>query len=127
MADERETFLERLATRSRINKYILDAHDQPQPCEDLLEWAQWMEQAATTRQRMVAQDKDEGPDGQDITVSTVFLGLDHNYTLHGPPVLWETLVFGGPMDGEMDRYESREAALAGHQAMCLKVRAVLGR
>ena len=54
-------------------------------------------------------------------VSTVFLGLDHNYSPFGPPVLWESLVFGGPLDGEMDRYSSRAQALAGHQALCQRV------
>jgi len=26
-------------------------------------------------------------------VSTVFLGLDHNYSMRGPPILFETMVF----------------------------------
>jgi hypothetical protein len=48
-----------------------------------------------------------------VTVSTVFLALDHSFG-DGPPVLWETMVFGGPADMDQQRYTSREAAEAGH-------------
>ena len=27
---------------------------------------------------------------------TVFLGLDHDFLDRGDPILWETMVFGGP-------------------------------
>jgi hypothetical protein len=56
----------------------------------------------------------------------VFLGLDHNFG-QGPPVLWETLVFGTSMDGEMRRYTSREAAVAGHADMLDAVRKAWSR
>jgi hypothetical protein len=39
----------------------------------------------------------------DCVVSTVFLTLDHNLSDEGPPILFETLVFGGPHDGTMWR------------------------
>ncbi len=48
-----------------------------------------------------------------IEVSTVFLVLDHGWN-GTAPVLWETMVFGGPDDMEQRRYSSREAAEAGH-------------
>lgn len=50
----------------------------------------------------------------DATVSTVFLGLDHRYG-DGPPQLFETLVFGGPFDGWMDRCATWEQAEAMHE------------
>ena len=46
-------------------------------------------------------------------VSTVFLGIDHNWG-DGPPVLYETMVFGGPLDEEQVRYCTRAEAAAGH-------------
>lgn len=52
--------------------------------------------------------------GEMIRVSTVFLMLDHSF-MGGPPVLWETMVFGGPSDGEQWRYAHRRAAKAGHR------------
>lgn len=65
--------------------------------------------------------RDEGPG---VRVSTVFLGLDHGHH-HGEPnaspVLYETLVSGADGEGlDSDRYHTREEALAGHEAMCLK-------
>ena len=53
-------------------------------------------------------------------VSTIFLCIDHSFGLGGPPILYETMVFGGPGDGEQDRYTTREAALIGHDAMVEK-------
>jgi hypothetical protein len=99
------------------DRYILDEHGQPVPCDDLMTWGRWMEDG----HRHVAKDRDEGPDGGEVLVSTVFLGLDHRFGGDGPPVLWETLVFGGALNGEMARYTSLADALAGHQAMCAKV------
>jgi hypothetical protein len=108
--------------RERPHQYILDDAGEPVPCHDLIEWGRFM---ASEHLRRVAQDLDEGDPGKEVRVSTVFLGLDHNFFGKGPPVLWETLVFGGVLDGEMDRYTSRAAALEGHQAMCLRVRATI--
>lgn len=56
-------------------------------------------------------------------VSTVLLYLDHAYgdVDVGPPTVYETMVFGGPLDGEQDRYTSRKDAQAGHARMVAKV------
>jgi hypothetical protein len=101
----------------RPERYILDANHNPVVCDDLFKWARWFE----TADRRVAHDMDEGEGAERIRVSTVFLGLDHNFAEVGPPVLWETMVFGGTLDGEQARYASREAALRGHQDMCRRV------
>ena len=62
---------------------------------------------------------------EDIEVSTVFLGLDHNHW-NGPPLLFETLVFGGEFDQEMDRYETWDQALEGHRKIVEKIENSLG-
>ena len=55
-----------------------------------------------------------------VEVSTVWLGLDHSFGLGGPPLIFETMIFGGPHDQEQWRYPNRDAALAGHdQAVAL--------
>lgn len=108
-----------------LGHYILNADGEAVPCDDLEVWGAWFERSSKDRSRVIAADKDEGPDGSEIFVSTVFLGLDHNFSGTGPPVLWETLVFGGPLADEMARYRSREAALAGHQEICARVRLAL--
>ena len=63
---------------------------------------------------------DETIDGQ--RVSTVFLHLDHNWEPGGPPVLFETMIFGGPYDQEMWRYHTWEEAKVSHDKIihCLK-------
>lgn len=87
-------------------KYVLDDLGNPVEEIDLVVWAKWFESA----NRHLA--KDELPGG--IRVSTVFLGMDHNWG-EGPPLLWETMIFGGPNDSYQDRYSTREAALEGHK------------
>ena len=59
----------------------------------------------------------------DTSVSTVFLAFDHGWG-GGPPVLWETMVFGkkSQYDEEQERYASRADALAGHARWVAKVR-----
>ena len=53
-------------------------------------------------------------------ISTVFLGLDHSFG-HGRPLLFETMVFGGPHDGRQERYATRADAAVGHGQMIEKV------
>lgn len=99
----------------RSHYWILDEAGEPIPVDDVEVWAWWFQ----TAPRHVAQDQDEGAGPEVVRVSTVFLGLDHQWG-DGPPVLWESMVFGGPHDGEMCRYTSRAAALAGHREMCAR-------
>lgn len=72
-------------------------------------WAIWFGKNDRTVARTHLKD--------DCFVSTVFLGLDHNYAIDGEPLLFETLVFGGPLDGEMDRYSTWAEAERGHERM----------
>ena len=58
----------------------------------------------------------------DARISTVYLfGIDHQFG-DGPPLLYETLVFDGLLDGEMKRYTTQKQAKAGHKAMVARVR-----
>ena len=66
------------------HRYILDGR-MPVEEADLMKWAEWLEKA----DRKVARNMLHNGD-----ISTVFLGLDHNLG-DGPPLLFETLVFGG--------------------------------
>ena len=92
-------------------RYIL-VDDQAVAEPDLLKWAEWLEQAdRLLRRTRIAPLL--GVFGR-CRVSTVFLGLDHNFLPGGPPLLWETMIFGGPLDGEEWRYGSRNEAIAGH-------------
>lgn len=97
-------------------RYILGGADGHTPIltDDLMEWAQWFE----TAERHV-NDTTIG----DVRVSTVFLGLDHNFSGEGEPVLFETMIFGGPMTEEQMRYSTWEQAALGHAAHCDVIRA----
>ncbi|HEG43639.1 MAG TPA: hypothetical protein ENH94_06285 [Phycisphaerales bacterium] len=94
------------------DKYILDGH-KPVPCFNLMKFARWFENA----NRHVAKTKID-----DITISTVFLGLNHGFG-KGPPLLFETMIFGGRFDEDMWRYSTWDEAEKGHQKAVEKVRA----
>ena len=57
-----------------------------------------------------------------VRVSTVWLGLDHRHGPFGPPLIFETMVFGGSFDGECQRYPTKDLALAGHNEVVAKLR-----
>ena len=84
------------------DKYILaDDGKTPIPC-DLMTWARSDRTKTQIRETI-----------NDVDVSTVFLGLDHSFG--GPtPILWETMIFGGPHDGYQARYATHDEAMIGH-------------
>ena len=60
------------------------------------------------------------PDGK--KVSTVWLGLDHNFG-EGEPLIFETMVFsseGDFSDVDVERYSTLEEAQKGHKEMVKK-------
>lgn len=59
-----------------------------------------------------------------VEVSTVFLVLDHGWD-DGPPVLWETMTFGGPDDLATQRYRSVQDAIDGHADIVTATRTAL--
>ena len=95
-----------------LAKYIL-VDRQPVLEPDLTTWARWFEKA----DRHVAQTT-----VGNSRVSTVFLCHDHRFSGDGPPILFETMVFSGPLDDEQERYCTWEDAKKGHAAMVARVR-----
>lgn len=85
--------------------YILEGHEVR--VVDLLTWAEWLEHAGDKR---IVEKTMIGP----VCVSTVFLGLDHRFCGDGPPILFETMIFGGPNDQAQWRYSTWAEAEAGH-------------
>ncbi|UFS59508.1 hypothetical protein [Subtercola endophyticus] len=55
-------------------------------------------------------------------VSTVFLVIDHGFG-RGEPVLFESMIFGGPRDQEGWRYHTEAEALSGHNALVAELQA----
>lgn len=99
--------------------FVLEGHTVREV--PLLEWARWFE----TADRRVAYDV--LPDGTEI--STVFLGIDHNYHPQGPPLIFETMTFP-PGEGREDeqlqrRYTTWPQAEAGHREVLEEARRLL--
>jgi len=91
------------------DKYVLGGEDghTPLPVEDLLEWARWYE--AEKGRRTVALTETES-----CWISTVFLGLDHSFGMAGPPLLFETMVFGKDGAEDCERCSTWDEAVAQH-------------
>ena len=89
------------------DKYILDDKGNPVVCNDLLKWAGWYEKA----DRHIGKTEVGQPT---VKVSTVFLGLDHQWEGGKPPLLFETMIFGGKHDEYMRRYSTKAEAGKGH-------------
>jgi hypothetical protein len=60
-------------------------------------------------------------DGEKIKVSTIWLGIDYGVFKLGP-IIFETVIFGGKLDGDIVRYGTELEALTGHETACEKVR-----
>jgi hypothetical protein len=96
--------------------YRLDGHKVVK-CADFMEWAREFQDS----DRHVAKTL-----VGDVTVSTVFLGIDHRFS-EAVPILFETMCFGkdgDEVDG-FDRYATWEEAEAGHAAIVDELRAIL--
>ena len=101
-----------MTRRNKLKLYILDGKT-PVEIDDLLEWAKKFEFDLQIRRVALTE---EGK----WRVSTVFLGIDHNYSMNGPPLLFETMVFRGKEDFDQQRYATWEQAEQGHAHMCKK-------
>lgn len=93
-------------------RYILDDDGTPVVEPDLMKWGEWFcRQDRHVAENIIAH----------VRVSTVFLGINNSFGC-GAPLLFETMVFGGPFDGEQRRYSTKDEALAGHAEMLKKVK-----
>jgi hypothetical protein len=97
-----------------LGRYVLDGHE-PVEEPDPITWATWLESA----DRIVRYAVLDGG----TAISTIFLGLDHNWG-DGPPLLFESMIFGGHEHGSTNRYSTWEEAEAGHDEMLRRAIAV---
>jgi hypothetical protein len=80
----------------------------PVPVEDVREWERWWE---VSKADCIVAKTTIG----EVEVSTVFLGRDHSFMAGSPPILFETMVFGGERDQAVVRYSTLEEAMHGHE------------
>lgn len=87
--------------------YLLDKENVPYVEEDIIKWAN-----KHHMQRRIKFDENET-----YKISTIFLGIDHNYEEFGDPILFETMIFfeGDWQDETQKRYETYEQAIEGHE------------
>jgi hypothetical protein len=97
------------------NFYIMDKDGTVRIEPDSSTWGRWLE---TTHRRLAETKLTGRTAGTEIWISTEFLGIDHQFG-DGPPLLFETKVFGGDFGEE--HHGTREEAVAGHLVMCERV------
>lgn len=98
----------------RLLHYVLNGRE-PVPVETPEEWA--VAFGRIEDRRVGYADLGKG-----VSVSTVFLGLDHNFLGEGPPLLFETMVFGGEHDGDCYREPTWENAEATHERVVAELK-----
>lgn len=98
----------------RTGQYILDDQQNAIAEPNVVKWAEWFCNNPGRRQVLATKV------GPEAVVSTVFLGLDHNYG-DGPPILFESMVFGGEHDSFQMRYCTMEEAKSGHEYIVSKL------
>ena len=96
-------------------RYYIEKDGRPVSIEDMAEWNQWYR----TANRLVEKTK-VGP----VSVVTLFLGMDNRTGSIGPPLLYETVIRGGVLDGTQYLYSTREEDLQGHRTYVDKAKSV---
>lgn len=105
-----------------MDTYILEGTNF-RKSRNAMEWAKYMETASTDPyHRHVGRDFFYINDVEYCNLSTVFLGIDHNYANSGVPILFESMIFGGgDLDESMERYPTWETAASGHLQICARI------
>jgi hypothetical protein len=95
----------------QLRFYVLDGLE-PVPTDNE-GWGYWFQHS----NHHIAWDKVDDR----VTVSTIFTGIDMRIAGNGPPLVFETMVFGHVHDREQCRYSTWEEAQAGHLEVLFKV------
>jgi hypothetical protein len=93
--------------------YKLDEKNNPVRCVDHSEYFNWHKSLPVDGKTGIGIQVASTKVSDGVCVSTVFLGSDHGWG-DGPPVLWETMIFGGDRNEDCERYCSLKESLDGH-------------
>lgn len=102
-----------------VKYYMLEGHEVVETSN----WIEAAEQFSDGPKRTVR--KTDFPNVKDsCNVSTVFLVIDHGHSMdpNARPILFETMVFGGPLHEWQRRYATWDEAEAGHEETVALVR-----
>jgi hypothetical protein len=83
--------------------------------EDVNEWA---ESRTNIKNKRIGFEQIN----DDTEVSTVFLGTNYSFMSDGPPMLFETMIFGGPSNESCYRCSTHAEALIQHKRICDSLR-----
>lgn len=111
-----------------LDTYYRLADDRQTPVRcNLFEWGRMMEDY---QRRLVACEVMITPEGEEITVSTLFMGIDLSLGFGSAPLLWETMLFGDIDIGDQTdtwRHASHADALTVHNEVARRVREALAQ
>ena len=96
-----------------------DHYDRNGKPMDLMTWAREFQKGNRHIGLTIIMNRTLEPEG--VRVSTVWLGLDHSFG-EGPPLIFETMVFGGEHDQYTERYSTEAQARQGHKRIVAAVR-----
>jgi hypothetical protein len=92
-------------------RYYILGNQAVVPASGAVEFGKWVE----TADRIVSKTQ-----VADIEVSTMFLGIDHQF-YNGPSLLFETMVFGGDLDQTCRRCSTWDEAVEQHETILSEV------
>ena len=99
---------------ARPLRYVLDEDRHAVEEPSLVAWGEWLADSAN---RVVSWTRINS----EVEVLTAFLGLDlARRGRRGPPLLFETMISGGQLDGRHWRYSSWDDAETGHKVAVRK-------
>lgn len=100
-----------------LGLYKLSDDHVPVPMHNTLEWAQWMESGNRIVGRTIKERH---------VISTVFLGVDHNFGYSSTPILFETMVFDPTGNDILQiRCSTWDEAVAQHKDVVRRVRSAI--
>jgi hypothetical protein len=91
--------------------YKLEGHT-PVVAESFIDWCLWMVSADT---RVMVNEIRE------VMVSTRFIGINLDPQQSGEPMIFETLVMGGVLNGKRNHWSTWDMAVQGHLKICAQV------
>jgi hypothetical protein len=97
------------AKRPIFYKYCNDGRVEP---IDGSEWLQWCEETNGGKGYLL------GSGSAELSVDTIFLGIDRQLRSDGPPLLFETIIVGGLYNGRAWLSATYDEAKQRHQEAC---------
>lgn len=100
-----------------LDSYYILVDGIPQKAKNMNEWISFMSSKEKWSIKTVVRDENGTP----ILISTVFLGLDHSFSIFNvsKPLVFETCKFVGSDYSEVvKRYYTKEEAEKGHKEFC---------